>query len=274
MKLLAKRRWTSGLLLLAAVCQLFIGWWQVAPLMPRFTYLSGWVLFMLMLLLTCYSGRKKLPFLPAGRSASWLQIHIYLGFLSVALFVIHVGRRLPDGWLEGTLAWLYVIVTVSGFVGLGISRVFPERLTTHGGEVLFENIPTIRRDLRERAESLALKSLPEARSATIMEFYLAELQDFFAGSRNFFAHLLEVRTPLNRLLHRINETNRYLSPTERALLEQIAALVRQKDGLDYHYTLQLTLKLWLFVHIPLTYSLLIFSLVHLVLVFAYSGGTP
>jgi peptidoglycan biosynthesis protein MviN/MurJ (putative lipid II flippase) len=55
-------------------------------------------------------------------------------------------------------------------------------------------------------------------------------------------------------------------------MDEIAELVRQKDGLDYHHSLQLTLKLWLFVHIPLTYGLLIFSFVHIVLVYAYSGG--
>ena len=55
-------------------------------------------------------------------------------------------------------------------------------------------------------------------------------------------------------------------------MRQIADLVRQKDGLDYHHSLQLTLKLWLFAHIPLTYSLLIFSVVHVVLVYAFSGG--
>jgi len=49
-------------------------------------------------------------------------------------------------------------------------------------------------------------------------------------------------------------------------------LVRQKDGLDYHYALQLVLKGWLFTHIPLTYSLLLLTLVHVVLVFAFSGG--
>jgi len=32
------------------------------------------------------------------------------------------------------------------------------------------------------------------------------------------------------------------------------------------------LKTWLFVHIPLTYSLLLFSLAHIVVVFAFSGG--
>ena len=54
--------------------------------------------------------------------------------------------------------------------------------------------------------------------------------------------------------------------------QKIAQLVRQKDGLDYHQALQLLLRGWLFIHIPLTYSLLIFSLMHLVLVYAFSGG--
>ena len=66
--------------------------------------------------------------------------------------------------------------------------------------------------------------------------------------------------------------HRFLNREEREVMKQIAELVRRKDTLDYHHSLQLTLKLWLFVHIPLTYSLLIFSLVHIVLVYAFSGG--
>ena len=65
---------------------------------------------------------------------------------------------------------------------------------------------------------------------------------------------------------------RYLNEQERATLEKLAQLVRQKDGLDYHHAVQTTLKLWLFVHVPLTYGLMIFSLMHIVLVFAFSGG--
>jgi hypothetical protein len=42
--------------------------------------------------------------------------------------------------------------------------------------------------------------------------------------------------------------------------------------LDYHQSLQFTLKIWLFVHLPLTYSLMIFTLLHIVLVLAFSGG--
>jgi hypothetical protein len=161
---------------------------------------------------------------------------------------------------------------LSGFFGLFISRALPKRLTVRGGEVLFERIPAIRRDLQERAEALALKSISEVKSATIADFYARELKDFFEGRRNFGLHLLEVSSPLNQILNRINDLNRYLNDKERATLQEIAGLVRQKDGLDYHYALQLMLKTWLFVHIPLTYSLLLFTLVHIVVVFAFSGG--
>jgi len=65
-----------------------------------------------------------------------------------------------------------------------------------------------------------------------------------------------------------------VTPFEREAAERLADLVRQKDGLDYHRALQLTLKGWLFIHIPFTYSLLLFIVVHVVLVLGFSGGHP
>jgi len=243
-----------------------------APLFPRLSYLSGWLLFLVMLVLALYNGRKKLPFLPLGTSEGWLQFHIYAGFLTVVLFLVHIRYRAPSGLFEIILAWLYLLVTGSGIAGLFVTRSIPRRLTTRGGEVLFERIPAIRRALQEQAETLALKSIPEARSTTIADFYVRHLRDFFGGPRNLSLHLMEVRRPLNSLLNKISDLHRYLDARERETLDKISQLVRQKDGLDYHQSLQLLLKGWLFVHIPLTYSLLIFSLVHIVLVYAFSGG--
>lgn len=240
--------------------------------MPRMSYLSGWALFAVILLLTIYNGRKKLPFLPLLSSEAWLQFHIYAGLLTGVLFVVHVSYRIPTGWFQGVLAWLYLLVMASGFFGLFVSRAIPKRLTTRGGEVLFERIPAIRRQLQEQTEALALQSVSEVKSSTIADFYLRELKDFFEGPKNFNAHLFEIRSPLNGLLNKISDVKRYLNEQERATMDRIATLVRQKDGLDYHYALQLMVKLWLFVHIPLTYSLLLFTLAHIVLVFAFSGG--
>ena len=245
---------------------------KYANRVPGFDHLSGWALLLVIVLLTLYNARKKIPFLPLFSSQAWLQFHIYAGLLTGTIFAVHVSYRIPTGWFEGTLAWLYALVMLSGFFGLFISRTIPKRLTTRGGEVLYDQIPAIRRSLQEQAEALALKSVPETKSTVIAEFYSRELKDFFEKPKNFFRHWLEVSSPLNRLMNKINDLNRYLNDKERETLAQIATLVRQKDGLDYHAALQGMLKLWLFAHIPLTYSLLLFTLAHIVLVFAFSGG--
>jgi hypothetical protein len=246
--------------------------WVYAGKIPRLSYLSGWTLLAVILLLTLYNGRKKLPFFPLLSSEAWLQFHIYAGLLTGVLFAVHISYRIPSGWFQGVLTWLYFLVMASGFFGLFISRAIPKHLTTRGGEVLFERIPAIRRQLQAQAEKLALQSVGESNSSTIADFYLRELKGFFDGPRNGFSHLSEDASPVNRILIKISDVNRYLNEKERATLETIAALVRQKDGLDYHYAQQLLLKLWLFAHIPLTYSLLLFTLVHIVLVYAFSGG--
>ena len=124
--------------------------------MPRLSYLTGWALLGVILLLALYNGRKKLPFLPLLSSEEWLQFHIYAGLLTGVLFAVHLNYKIPSGWFQGVLAWLYLLVMASGLFGLFISRAIPKRLTTRGGEVLFERIPSLRRQLQEQAEQLAL----------------------------------------------------------------------------------------------------------------------
>lgn len=240
--------------------------------MRGMSFLTGWALLAVILLLTLYNGRKKLPFLPLLSSEEWLQVHIWAGLLTGVLFAVHIGYRIPAGWFQGILTWLYLLVMASGVFGLFFCRAIPKRLAARGGEVLFERIPSIRRQFREQAEQLALQSVEESKSGTIADFYLRELKPFFSGPQNCFSHWSGDGSAVNGLLARISDVKRYLNGQERGTLEKIAVLVRQKDGLDYHYAHQLVLRVWLFVHIPLTYSLLLFIAVHVVMVFAFSGG--
>ena len=252
-----------------AVGSAYVLW---AAELQRFTYLSGWLLWALMLVLTAYNARKKLPFLPLGNSEIWLEFHSYAGYFTAVLFLAHLRFRWPTGGFETGLFGLYLLVVVSGIVGLVFSRSLPKRLTARGGEVLFERIPFIRRELQEKAEALALQSVTLAKSALIAEFYTHQLSDFFAGHRHYFYHLLEIRRPAIKLLAKVDDLKRFLNPDERTVADQIASLIRQKDGLDYQHTLQLTLRLWLFVHLPVTYSLLLWSVAHIVLVYGFSAG--
>ncbi|MBW8865208.1 MAG: hypothetical protein JF609_09870 [Verrucomicrobia bacterium] len=264
------RQLFSGLFALIVATVAALGLHLKFHMLANYAFLTGWVLLAGMFVLTIYNVRKKLPFLPLGKSETWLQIHIYLGFFTTLLFLIHLNFRLPRGGFEITLALLFVLVSGSGMVGLFFSRVLPRRLATRGGEVIFEKIPALRHGLKTEAETLALGT--EAKSPVIAEFYAKRLADFFSGPKNFWRHLVESRRAASALVAGLDDLRRFASDADRAKIEKLTALVRQKDGLDYHRSLQLSLRLWLFVHIPLTYGLMIFTVLHIVLVFGFSGG--
>jgi hypothetical protein len=239
---------------------------------PHAVYVTGWGLLTLMVYLTVFNVRKKFSFLPLVSTRTWMQVHSYVGLVTAVVFLMHAQWRVPTGRLESILAALFVAVTVTGLLGWWISRVIPSRMTAVGGEVPFDEIPVARRALRKKAEALVVQAIPTAKASTLAEFYAGRLADFFAGPANFQAHLFGSRRPLNRLLGQMAEVNRFLGADEKKSLEQLTLLVRQKDALDFHRASHTVLKGWLFVHIPLTYGLLVFSVAHIVVVYAFSGG--
>ncbi|MEI7928392.1 MAG: hypothetical protein WCH40_07565 [Verrucomicrobiales bacterium] len=269
---LSRRRIGSALVTTLAVVGLLVAYVKFSPLVPRHAYLSGWVLFGAMLFLTFFNLRKKVPFLRLGSTSFWLQLHLYVGIFSGALFAVHIGWSWPAGIFHQLLAWCYVVVFVTGVLGLWISRAFPRMLTVAGYETPFERIPFARRNLRDQAEALVLAGVDGQTSPVIAEFYLKKLGMFFAKPCNRLAHLKQSRSPQADHLAQFDEVQRYVRTGEREMLDKLQDLVAQKHMLDYQYSLQSTLRLWLFAHIPLSYSLLIFSVLHVILVHAYSGS--
>ena len=265
--------WKGILLCLASIAAIWV-YFSFAGKVRRIDYLSGWALLAVMLFLALYNGRKKLPFLPLGSSELWLQLHVWIGYFALALFLIHLQFRVPSGWFEIALAFLFGIVMASGVFGLVLSRQIPKRLTTLGGEVLFERIPAHRQKVLERAEKLALTSSSETQAPTLLDFYTKNLRDFFASKPSFWRNLMGTERSLFRMLEKVEDLRRYTNTREKEILAELAELAREKHRLEYHYSLQGVLKAWLFVHIPFTYSLLLFSFVHVLLIFAFSSGAP
>jgi hypothetical protein len=239
---------------------------------PHIAYLTGWGLLAAVVVLALYNARKKLSFLPLVSSRAWLRLHSWLGMFAAVLFFMHAGWHVPTSPLGAVLLALFVGVTLSGVIGWWLSKVLPRRLTSAGGEVPYERIPVIRRALREKAESLVVAGIPIAGASTLADFYAARLSSFFAGPANFTAHLLGSNHSLNSMLADLGEAKKYLSNHERSSAIELAALVREKDALDLHRSMQLVLKGWLFVHIPLTYAMLSFIVIHVVVIYSYAGG--
>lgn len=231
---------------------------------------SGLLLLGLVLLLALFNARKKLPFLPLLRASTWLQVHIYAGLFSVWLFWLHTGGRVPRGGLESVLALLFLGVTASGFLGLALTRWIPVRLTIHGESLIFERLPALRAAVRLEVEELVAGSIKQTRSSTLADFYELRLQPYFARPSFFLSHAIGYRKPLFKLLSEVEALDRYLNASERTIMARITELIHAKDNLDFQFAGQSLLKGWLFVHIPLTYGLILFGLVHGILAWSFS----
>ncbi len=235
------------------------------------SFTSGYVLIAAVFFLASYNLRKKLPFLPAlGSSRVWMQIHIYVGFGSIAVFAMHMGLKFPNGLLETILASLFSVVALSGIYGLYVTRTVPKKLTHLNDEAIFEEIPRQRFELTRQVHEL-MNSIVE-QSETLARFYANRLAPFFEQPRPLAYFVRPSARQSRKLQQEIQQLDRYLNHDQRQVGDQLVKLVQRKDNLDYHRAMQGRLKYWLFLHIGLTYSLLIVSVVHGVMAHAFHGG--
>lgn len=258
----------------AAILVLYAIGWLYGTTLRDARFLDGWILCTGMVLLVLFNVRKKLPMLPLGRAATWMQFHLYIGYFVVAAFLLHTGFSLPGAPLEWALWALFVIVALSGVIGAYLTRTTPAKLEQHSERVLFERIPTFRVGLAQEVEALAIDSVDQAGSLTISNLYVNTLHEFFRRPRNLLLHLQSSRRPLARIHGEIDNLKQYLDDAGKKRLTKIKDLVQAKDNLDYHYAHQGLLKAWLFVHVPATYGLIVLMIAHVAIVYAYSSGVP
>src|SRR3954467_6410613 len=135
------------------------------------SFTTGYLLIAAVLFLALYNLRKKLPFLPLGSSATWLQLHLYVGLASVGVFLLHVGLHMPNGVLEIALYTVYALTVLSGIVGLYLTRTIPAQLARVGEEVLYERIPALRRGVQHQAGEAVLESVAASGATTLGDFY-------------------------------------------------------------------------------------------------------
>ncbi len=267
----ASRRLTWSLATAVVAIALVLAW-EIGRigLRPTAVY-SGALLLALVLALTFFNARKKLPFLPLLTAHTWLQAHIYLGWLTVIVFFLHTGFRVPTGRLEVALALCFYGVTASGVFGLWISRRLPSRMVRSGESLVFERIPALRHRLHKEVKELIRKAERETQSTTLGDFYVRELSRYFWRIPKLLDPLLGDDVVHHAVSRELSVLRRYLDKQEIGFADQLAGLVETKRNLDFQFASQRLLKLWLFVHIPLSYGLLVFAAAHVWLALHYSG---
>lgn len=222
---------------------------------------TGWFLLGLIVVLALLNARKKLTRLPLLRVYSWTTVHIYLGLFSGLLFFLHMGTLWPSALVNQVLLVLFLVLFLSGLVGLLLSRTVPRRLRLRGEELIYERIPAHRHRLARELDAIIDLELKESENLALAEFAIETLVPFFAKPWNRIGHLFRSHYR-EHLLFRLNTVSRFLNPKEQLLKDRLADLIVAKDDLDFTEAHQMLLKYWLFIHIPLTYALLIFLPIH------------
>jgi hypothetical protein len=245
---------------------------------PR--YLDGWVLAGGMGLQLFFHIAIKTAMLSPKSAARWKKIHIFVGYLLIAAFISHSDFSLPDTGFEWALWASFVLVTLSGIFGTYLAWSLRAK---HGIDerISYDRIPARRAELARdvqavvartdlAAAAIALPTPPY--EAWIKDLNTNHLRDFFQGQRNYSAHLIGSRRPLQRLTDEIDNLSSYVDQQSQQKLAEIKNLVVEKDRLDFaHVYLGLT-RGWLLVHVPVTYGLIVLGVLHVVVVYSFSSG--
>jgi hypothetical protein len=109
-------------------------------------------------------------------------------------------------------------------------------------------------------------------ATTLADFYTRQLAAYLEQPRSFWFWLMPDTQMRRRMTRELAGLNRYLTDQEQEVAERLFRTIRVKDELDYQHALQWMLKMWLFVHLALSYALLLCVIGHIILVHAFHGG--
>jgi hypothetical protein len=248
---------------------------------PR--YLDGWVLAGGMALQLYFHIGIKTASLSPKSAVRWRKMHIFVGYLLIAAFISHSDFSLPNTGFEWALWVGFVLVTLSGLFGAYLAWSLKTKRKIDEG-VSYDRIPTLRDELARKVHAAVVETNPAAaqialpglpgppHDAWIMDLYTNRLRHFFEGPRNFTAHLIGSQRPLKQLTDEIDNLSSYVDWESKERLAAIRNLVVEKDRLDFARVYLGLTKGWLFVHVPVTYALIVLTVLHVLVVYAFSSG--
>jgi hypothetical protein len=214
--------------------------------------------------------RKKLPFLPVGNVQRWLRAHIWLTLLTIPLVLLHSGFRLGSP-MTTTLMVLYTIVMVSGIYGLMLQHKLPTLMKESlPAEIVFEQIPNVRAKLCAAAERLQRTLKQQATSGSVAVATDVSQGEVLAGfiEQRLLPYLRARRGGKYRLgsTREADDIFRHLKlrvdEVYRPRVDEMRRWCHERRLTDTQVRMQHWLHGWLFVHVPLSFLLLLMTVWH------------
>jgi hypothetical protein len=153
------RRWiVASVLILAVATAFYVPYVRAALNGPSGGSLHGLVYgivgFAFMIFAGLLGARRRVPTWRIGRGTLWLRGHIWLGLLSFPLILFHGGFHF-GGALTTVLMILFIVVFVSGIVGVILQQTLPRLMLTRVPlETVYEQIDSVVAQLLAESDGL------------------------------------------------------------------------------------------------------------------------
>lgn len=234
---------------------------------------SGWFLLGSFVLLCVYGVRKKLPFLPLGKTSTWLMLHLTTGVLGGYFFLEHTEFRFPTGIFD-TLLWIgYFVILLSGFTGWVLLRTIPQPLR-ESIHLLPARIDQEIATLIKEADSLILELRKSSSHNEYELVYLSILRPFlFSKARSHSSGKKEKQYLPNAVVDSYSRHSNFSKLESNSVEDKIHQIVLRKSVLDRQLRLHSWMRGWLLIHLPFTGAMVIMILLHVILTHAFAAGT-
>ena len=153
------RRWiVASVLMLVVATVVYVPYVRAALNGPSGGSLPGLVFgivgFAFMIFAGLLGARRKVPTWRIGRGTAWMRGHIWLGLVSFPLILFHGGFHF-GGTLTTVLMILFIIVYVSGIVGVILQQTLPRLMLTRVPlETVYEQIDSVVLQLLAESDGL------------------------------------------------------------------------------------------------------------------------
>jgi Ca2+/Na+ antiporter len=233
-------------------------------------YLLGTIGLLLIIWLSTIGLRKRIITTKPFSLKAWTSAHVYLGLSLIVIGTLHSGFQL--GWNVHTLAWvLMMIVIVSGIYGVVVYARLPKQLSANRNEAtqpqMLEAIRTLDRQLDTSAQPLARAEADFVRLSLEECEVSGGLWQRLTASHPKCGNA-RARDAIQGL---VNEQMRRGRPDPA--LTQILFLLERKDAalaqVRRHIRMKTQLEIWLYLHVPMTFALMVALTAHMLSVFIY-----
>jgi len=212
--------------------------------------------------LTLLGYRKRKMTNDAWSLKAWTSAHVYLGLSLIVVGTLHTAFRF--GWNVHTLAYVLMLLVIgSGLYGISVYAVLPRMMSENRDQMtesqMYEALQSVDRQLHDVAQRLRGDQARLVQASIDQDVYS---EGIIARLRGHPRHCITevVKAELGAA-----SGEDQFAKVDRLLDRKLALLTRVRRHLRY----KALLEIWLHVHVPLTFALIVALVAHIFAVFFY-----